>query len=383
MIYKCPNCTAALVFDPNQRCLVCHSCDSTFRPEELNVEQLPKMMEFHIHRCTACGAEVKVNDVEAATFCIYCGQPTVVFDRVSSEQQPDFIIPFQVNKVVAEAIIRRALRKKIFVPKEVREFKVETLRGIYVPYWLYNLRFHDVEYFNVKYYLSRYCQVKEAECDFQNMPICASASLDGEEMEALEPFDLSDMVPFDAGYLSGFYADCCDRSQEQILQQMKERAQMYFEGEMRSSLYRSKDTSAMEVSCCYKSPDMTIKKVYYALLPVWFLTFRYRGDVYTVSVNGGTGKFAGNVPVKRSLAVLLFILAALLFAVPGFGIGLLCYQAILQSTLGGITSSIVAYGSLLFICIVFGNVGRKGLEHGIQFAKAKKTHKFVKERQEV
>lgn len=386
MIYQCPNCAAALVFDPDKGCMTCHSCDSAFRPEELNIEKIPKMMECHIHRCTACGAEVMVNDVEAATFCIYCGQPTVVFDRISSEQQPDFIIPFQVNKAAAEAIIRRALRKKIFVPKEVKDFKVETLRGIYVPFWLYNLKYHDVQYFNVQHRWSYYGLVEEAECDFRNMAVCASASLNMGEMESLEPFEFSDMVSFDAGYLSGFYADCYDENQDQILEQVKFRAQLRFDEEMEKAVYKSKITSfAMDVHRrrSPKSPDITVERVYYALMPVWFLTFRYQGEVFTVSVNGQTGKFAGNLPVKKSLAVLLFVFVALLFAVPNFVVGVMFYYSILYNPWLGIGGLAVSYGLFLTACLLVGNIGRWHLEEGMAFTKAKRTQEFVEERQEV
>lgn len=384
MIYQCPNCAAALVFDPDKGCMTCHSCDSAFRPEELNIEQIPKMMECHIHRCTACGAEVMVNDVEAATFCIYCGQPTVVFDRISSEQQPDFVIPFQVNKAAAEAIIRRALRKKIFVPKEVKDFKVETLRGIYVPFLLYNLKYHDVQYFDIKHWGDYYGLVKEAECDFRNMAVCASASLDVGEMESLEPFEFSDMVSFDAGYLSGFYADCYDKNQDQTLEQAKYRAQVRFDKEMEEAVYKSKMTSsAMDVRRSHKSPDITVERVYYALMPIWFLTFCYQEEVFTVSVNGQTGKFAGNLPVKKSSAVLLFVFVALLFAAPYFGIGAAFYYAILYNPWLGICGSVVSYGMILAASILMGTIGRGQLEEGMQFTKAKRTQEFVKERQEV
>ena len=45
-------------------------------------------MECNIYKCTTCGAEVTINDAEAATFCAYCGQPTIVYSRVSSWAKP-------------------------------------------------------------------------------------------------------------------------------------------------------------------------------------------------------------------------------------------------------------------------------------------------------
>jgi len=50
----------------------------------------------------------------------------------------------------------------------------------------------------------------------------------------------------------------------------------------------------------------------HVLLPVWSLQYRFRGETYTVLVNGQTGQVAGKAPIswaKIALAVLVFGLA--------------------------------------------------------------------------
>ena len=37
----------------------------------------------------------------------------------------------------------------------------------------------------------------------------------------------------------------------------------------------------------------------YMLLPVWFMTYRYNGKVYSFAVNGQTGKLAGTPPLNK------------------------------------------------------------------------------------
>jgi hypothetical protein len=40
------------------------------------------------------------------------------------------------------------------------------------------------------------------------------------------------------------------------------------------------------------------------LLPVWFMTYRYNGEVYSFAINGQTGKLAGTPPLdKKKLAL--------------------------------------------------------------------------------
>ena len=64
------------------------------------------------------------------------------------------------------------------------------------------------------------------------------------------------------------------------------------------------------------------------LLPVWFMTFDYKGKLWEYAVNGQTGKVAGELPVnKKKLAavcVLFGLLAALVLFFGGWlagGIG--------------------------------------------------------------
>ncbi|MBE5880754.1 MAG: hypothetical protein E7289_00365 [Lachnospiraceae bacterium] len=110
MIYKCKNCSVALMFRPRSGMLECDACGSAFwasQFEETTEKKEEIQMEYY--SCTACGARIAVNDVEASTFCAYCGQPTVVFDRVSATKRPEYIIPFSVPK---ERAVHRKLGNK-------------------------------------------------------------------------------------------------------------------------------------------------------------------------------------------------------------------------------------------------------------------------------
>ena len=65
--------------------------------------------------------------------------------------------------------------------------------------------------------------------------------------------------------------------------------------------------------------------VRYALLPVWFISFDYRGKHHTMLVNGESGKVVGGIPWKNStFAPFIIGLGILLSA----GITWLCYKLI-------------------------------------------------------
>ena len=59
--------------------------------------------------------------------------------------------------------------------------------------------------------------------------------------------------------------------------------------------------------------EIELSDIEYALFPVWFMTFQYQGILYTVAVNGQTGKVVGNVPSNRfkvgaSIGILMTIM---------------------------------------------------------------------------
>ena len=49
------------------------------------------------------------------------------------------------------------------------------------------------------------------------------------------------------------------------------------------------------------------------MLPVWLLNIKYEGKMYTMAMNGQTGKFVGNVPIsKRKVAAYWFSITAVI-----------------------------------------------------------------------
>ena len=388
MIYQCPNCASALIYDPEQNCLVCHHCDSTFRPEEIGTNHIPKLrMNFHIYSCTACGAEIMVTENEAATFCIYCGQPVIVFDRVSSELQPDYIIPFKTTKEAAHASLRYSIRKKFFVPKTFKNFKPDTLRGIYIPFWLYDIDYTDKQYYSVTGRTAGglvqkecgYC--KEVNMKFKNLPINASCALNDEELQLLGKFYPEEMEPFNPGYLSGFYADRYDIDYEEAIEPALKKAETIFDAEIQDPLRKRYENVFVD----YKAPKANIKKIRYVLLPVWFMTFRYKEHPYTLLINGQTGTVAGNLPIHKGKAALLFALSSIVTAPPFAILAHWLYLAYTHNQNRPGFEILITLAYLFFIGfgLVFGYIGTASIRKGLRFSRSANVQKYVKERQNI
>ena len=330
MIVKCPNCGAALEYDVITGHMYCQYCCSYFNMDD-KVDRLvgnnektaeksdenTEKMELQIYNCNACGAELAINGVESSTFCAYCGQPTIVFDRVAMRKKPKYIVPFKVRREHAETLIREKLKKGIYVPDDIKNFKVEKLRGIYVPYYNVDEDYSDRQIIRGKVKrgkstCTRY-YYRSASDSFTNIPVDASKTFDNESSQRLEPFVLGELIDFDEKYLSGFYSDCSDEGEADIKYMATQRVKALFDSKMLETV------NASDKKIVNSMPVSEIKKMDYILLPVWFLVFKNEGKTYTMLVNGQTGKVVGAVPAEKKKVVahmsLLSVVSSFLFAI--------------------------------------------------------------------
>lgn len=423
MICKCPKCDGALEYNPGTDAMDCPYCGSNFAVSEImmgqdkkenpvgtsesqlrdvpywdmtpyaqaeaderareKAEQKEKMggqqqgnqetMSGNIYTCTTCGAELFVNGVEASTFCAYCGQPTIVFSRVSKELMPKYILPFRIQKEQAVNGIREKLNKGFFVPREIKNFEVERVRGIYIPYFMFDVYYHDFQQLKGTVGSGKHRKTKhflrEAECEFRRVTCDASRQLNDESSQRLEPFDLRMLKPFDVGYLSGFYADRYDMTDKELTCVVVGRVRELFDDEMKKSV------NARNVKITARNPNFKIHGAEYALLPAWFLTFRYQDEPYTILVNGQTGKIVGAVPFDKVKLCLIFALIAFLATI--IFTFLLVFLIKLKDA-----NMFVVYVTSAVIMYTTGLGAFKSVKKNIKLTKARRTNRFVKERQE-
>ncbi len=397
MIYNCPNCMAALIFNPTSGKLDCLACGSTFEVDQFEdketkaeeaaireTEELKRagiaddLMECQIYSCTACGAELAVNGVESSTFCAYCGQPTIVFNRVSSTKKPKYIIPFSITKDQAVASIRNHLSKGSFVPAEIQNFSIERVRGIYIPYWLYDIQYFDEQYLSGevrsgKNTVTRYFY-RSASTTFYDVTMDASKQLNDESSQRLEPFDTIAMRDFEPSFLTGFYADCFDMSREEMEKHARGRCMQMFNEQVAASV------KASSIRILRNAPKIQVTKTEYAMFPSWFLTFRYQDTPYTILVNGQTGKVVGAVPFnKAKVNTLFWILGAIA--------SIICC-AIAYALLGASEFDEDILELIVYACVggfamwATGSSKLKKVKKSIELSRSSKTNSFVKDRQE-
>lgn len=165
--YQCPSCTGPLHYDGAAGRLQCDYCGSSFDPAE--IEKLyaekeqqaasqpetgsdtangspPQMRtgaqmrtKMRVYSCPSCGAQLICEETTAATSCPYCGNPTVIPEQFSGILKPDYILPFKLSKEDAVSALKQHYKGKLLLPKLFRDNNhIEELRGIYVPFWLFD-----------------------------------------------------------------------------------------------------------------------------------------------------------------------------------------------------------------------------------------------------
>lgn len=341
MTYKCPNCNGALEYNPAEDKMQCSHCGNAYFvweldentveyhenvPSQSEIEEEkkidftkehtiydePEFIECKIYTCSTCGAELSVSDREVSTYCAYCGQPTIVYNRVDKTQKPKYILPFKITKDEAETAIREKFNKGLFVPSKIKNFESERVIGIYLPYYLY-----DVFYFDkLSVIVNKYNHFIEADCDFIQVCHECSTTVNDELAQDLEPYDLTKLEEFNPIYLSGFYADRFDVLPETLSDNIFKKCKKMFENEIKNRFHNR------EAHLYGSNPKYEIKRVEYAFLPVWFMTFRYKNKPYTMMVNGQTGKVVGTIPERKGKAFGLYIFMTIAIIILSIALGM-------------------------------------------------------------
>ena len=383
MAVLCRNCAGRLIFNPASQKLECATCGSSFRPEDVedkNADLQSKYYDTRVYTCSHCGAQVVTSDTESSTFCVYCGNPAIVFDRVSKEYRPDGLVPFQITKEQAIKYIRLRFLKNPIVPKEIKEKCVpENLRGIYIPYWIVNADYTEADYIRgevkrgkskeIKYY-SRAGNVK-----FKNIPIDGSNILNDDISRKLEPFYLEDAREFDEDYLNGFYSNTSDLDYFDLRASTAYRCHKLFEDEVVKSV-KAQNVKVLDSVYWADIQDDPV----YMMMPVWFFTFKFEGKPYTVLVNGQTGKVVGTMPWQKKK---VYTIAISVFALV-LGLSAFLVWASLNKFLG--LTSFYTQGSAAILCggslfFAKGLFGIKRILNNLKLTQSEAIFKFVKKRQ--
>lgn len=319
---KCLSCGDNLIFVPKEGKLMCHGCGNTYYPEvfDVNTSLIRKSRETsssnkyaNIQReiiCNSCGATVFTDRNTMSTFCAFCGSPAVVENNSDKEFSPEYIIPFKLTRDEAQKAIEEWISKREYLPLKFHgKATYSKITGLYVPLWAVDADCHMCTVWSgIMHkshggeYVSDYYDVKrEYMFRMANVPFDGVTKLQDTLMEAIEPFDYSEMVPFNISYLQGFYADDYDESPVDLSVRITNRFRDYMYEAGKEYMGLNAYQECRLDSDFSKVENFEFK---YVLAPVWVLVLNYKGICYKVLVNGQTGEVAGTTPVDTGLITL-------------------------------------------------------------------------------
>jgi len=333
--YKCPSCGGPLTFDSSIQKLKCPHCDN-----EINVEALIDELEtegfinskdsmsnwstttnnswesessnLKTYICDSCGGEIIADATTGATKCPFCDNPVVIKDKFANDLKPDLIIPFQLDKQAAkESLLKHLTGKKLLPSLFKDENHIDEVKGVYVPFMLCDANVSGgVKYkgTNVRHWstgkyryteISYYSIFRQGDVSFKNIPVDAASQINDELMDSLEPFDFSKAVKYNSGYFPGYLATIKDVDMVDLIPRINIRVKNSTAESFRDTISNRYESIQVENS----TMNLNQGDVKYALLPVWLLNTTYKGEKYTFAMNGQTGKFVGNLPCDKSLAI--------------------------------------------------------------------------------
>jgi len=346
--YKCPACGGAIRFDSGIQKMKCPYCDTEFEMETLKAydealkNEKPDDMAWetqagsqwseeeasnlNAYVCKSCGGEIVADANTAATSCPFCNNPVVLVGRLSGILRPDYVIPFKLDKNAAKEGLKKHLQGKPLLPKIFKDQnRTEEIKGIYVPFWLFNADVNaNIRYkatkvrswsdSNYYYKETSYFSIwRNGDLRFERVPVDGSTKMPDDLMESIEPYNFSEAVDFQTAYLAGYLADKYDVPADESIVRANERIRRSTEQIFASTVHGY--TTVIPESTNIRLHNGNAK---YALYPVWLLNTIWNGNRYTFAMNGQTGKFVGDLPLDKAAYWKWFFMLTGIFGIASY-----------------------------------------------------------------
>jgi len=331
--YLCLKCGGTMTFDSARRALTCDYCGhkmweyeavmkGALVAEKSFVATLPTakahQWELAIGRlltCQGCGAGFVLPSGEFVGNCPYCGSGYVIEPGNTSELiQPDGILPFQFDADTAVQHVHAWLEQQHFRPHNLGEASVSSPRGVYMPFWSFDVS-GDVVWHVVRQddLGTRLWELMEAAVTKAELPIeppladnpevrevsagiygvdhkdilfPASHSLPAYLLNDLTDFDIRSALRYSPELLVGWAAEVYQVPLANASLVVRQRAVE----EARAHVPQIMGTLTID------SRGVEIRSYKLIMVPVWVVHYRYEGQDYLVAVNGQTGKVMGDMP---------------------------------------------------------------------------------------
>ena len=356
MDFPCPGCGGQLHWKPTAGAMECPYCGTTV--DDPHAASSVEIEEYRLDEaaeaaprgwgaertsvsCDGCGAIHEVAPDEQAGECPFCGSAQIHGEASGGDViAPESVLPFAVERNDAVRQFRGWLSGLWFRPSSLKgSAQIESIAGIYIPAWTFDTDAHSQwqaesgEYYEEE----ETVQVEENgqtvektrkvrktrwsdaagthDGHYDDWLVQASGGLDQVALKGLLPFELGELRPYDATYLSGF------------------KAERYAVGLDEALGVAENEIGGAERNACRKlvpgdtQRNLQVRTTFadvrfkHTLLPIWVAAYRYEGQVYRYLVNGHSGKAYGDAPYSKwkIAAFIAFIIFMVLGCMGAFG----------------------------------------------------------------
>jgi len=348
--FPCQRCGASLKYSIKTGTLKCPYCGYENKIEEIDdsfvkeydfkeallaIEKVKfKELKKHDVKCPSCGAIFVFEKNIYAGKCPYCGTFVVEDVRKFRPITAQALLPFKIKKEEAFKIFRNWINSLWFAPSKLKSASFENnFSGIYLPYWTYDS--YTVTYYRGSrgdiYYEQEYVMVNEngrwvrklrevqkvrwtpvsgrVERHFDDVLVGASQRLPRKIIDALKPWTLDELVPYDEKYISGFESEVYQVN----LDDGYEIAKYYMQQTIRNDIRRDIGGDLQQIHSAHTEyREKTFKHI---LLPIWSASFRYENKTYRFAINAVTGKIKGERPYSKTKIILTVLIVLTILSI--------------------------------------------------------------------
>lgn len=294
--------------------------------DNIRIDDFVRGMDAELNEftCGSCKAIVAAYKKEPLKSCPFCGKGELTASKQQEKVlQPFSIIPFTIPEVTAQKILTNHLKSlyPLMLPKDIWEIvEANKLRGVFIPYFLFDvftrttwkgeggIEINDgkqkkMVWDNFSGYLERH---------FSDLSIPLSKGSPG-HLAIVADYNFRDAVKYDSHYLGLFTTELYQGTEKDAFMIADAMIDGQLGIDVLTRLKKTNENKNMKITT--EKQALTLRHV---LVPLWIVTYVYKGKTFQYLINGQTGRVAGEKPLSSAkihgiiIAVIVLLTALVL-----------------------------------------------------------------------
>lgn len=274
--------------------------------DNIRLDNFVRGMETELNEftCNKCKAIIAAYKTEPLKSCPFCAKEELTPSKQQEKViQPFSIIPFTIPEATAKKILDRHLNSLYprMLPGDIWEITKENkLRGVFIPYFLFDVftrttwkgeggievndgKQKKMVWDNFSGYLERH---------FSDLSIQLTKGSPG-HFASIADYNFRDAVKYDAHYLSLFTTELYQTPEKDAFALAEALIDGQLGMDVMTRLKKTNENKNLKVTT--EKQALTLRHV---LVPLWIVTYDYKGNTFKYIINGQTGKVAGEKPLS-------------------------------------------------------------------------------------